>query len=216
MKSEIRNAAHIDPPSGEPMELVVEVCESGHGEWCERHEGEAIIGLFGELDTLQAVAATAPGCHACDTEVSDGAENCPDCGAKVVLDCPSCKGAMRSIRLAGVTLDICPNDHGTWFDASELDRLTHLFNTQVDTSPTGKLLLNCGRCNKKQISADQAYLAEESVVCGDCLSRGFSHQVIALRARRTRRSRDRHKGPWHGGNLLSSGGHWAITRLGKL
>jgi len=123
---------------------------------------------------------------------------------------------MRSIRLAGVTLDICPNNHGTWFDASELARLTDLYNTQVDTSPTGTLLLNCGRCNKKKFSADQAYLAEEGVVCADCLSRGFSHQVIATKGRRSRPAKSGRTDKWKNGSLLGSGGHWAITRLGKL
>jgi phage FluMu protein Com len=40
------------------------------------------------------------------------------------LSCPKCNSKMKEVNLSGILLDQCPDCHGIYFDAGELETLT--------------------------------------------------------------------------------------------
>lgn len=42
---------------------------------------------------------------------------------KHIMKCPRCGGDLTKVTLHNVEVDICPEGHGTWLDAGELDLL---------------------------------------------------------------------------------------------
>ncbi len=209
---ERRRARLMEPLSGEPMDVLVDVCPQGHGKWCDKMEAEALVGVSQEFTLLVEAMAVEPGCHACDLSVPEGVEACPECGASVAINCPSCDKVLLALRIGGVTLDYCPGGHGLWLDAHELDRLKAHFAGHLSRSTSKGLVFNCWRCPKTEVPAEQAFLAEEGILCSDCLSLGFVAQINALRPSRRKRRvrRGFHDQLGHYGTPMGGGGRFLL------
>ncbi len=84
----------------EYRDVEVDWCPGCHGLWLDR--GELGILLRGD--------------PAADADIP------LEPGARTKRRCPSCGDRMREARAIGtpVTLDVCPHDHGWWFDAGEV------------------------------------------------------------------------------------------------
>lgn len=64
-----------------------------------------------------------PPCHLCHAPLSRHADRCQACGWKNLIDCPVCDQVMDRKDMVLVTLDVCRNCKGVWFDHFELDVL---------------------------------------------------------------------------------------------
>jgi len=85
--------------------------------------------------------------------------------------CPACPAILDRSHVHNIELDIC-GDHGTWFDAFELQMLTAVLlgDEQMKRRVAAKLqakLVPCAECNKS-IRAELANIGEHGPTCDTC------------------------------------------------
>ncbi len=78
--------------------------------------------------------------------------------------CAECPAVLDRVRVHGLELDVC-SDHGTWFDAYELDGLVRAMANGVsaDAAPTVK----CQTCHRA-IPQDRANVTPNGLECDGC------------------------------------------------
>lgn len=69
-------------------------------------------------------------CHSCHASMDRNASQCPVCGWKNVIDCPTCSRPLQPIEYEKLKLDICKQCKGVWFDEIEL---SEIWNLQIDS-----------------------------------------------------------------------------------
>jgi Zn-finger nucleic acid-binding protein len=69
-------------------------------------------------------------CIQCGRRSTPNRSSCLYCGGEIdrsfddkKIDCPGCETRMEKTEVSGVTIDICPSCHGSWFDLGELEQL---------------------------------------------------------------------------------------------
>lgn len=83
--------------------------------------------------------------------------------------CAACPALLNRVRTHGVELDVC-SEHGTWFDAYELEHLVVALKSGVtpkDFRPRDTRAIKCAGC-KQDLTADRANLSDEGLVCESC------------------------------------------------
>jgi len=128
---------------GVKMEKATVVTQGDHG------EGELTLdhcprcgGMWFELGEVQRLRSEPPEslwthvptraerhraqCHACRAFLDRDEPECGACGAKARLNCPACDTTMLRARRSELTLDVCKQCKGVWFDHHELDEIWKL------------------------------------------------------------------------------------------
>ncbi len=83
--------------------------------------------------------------------------------------CATCPALLNRVRTHGVELDVC-SDHGTWFDAYELEHLVVALKSGVtpkEFHPGDTRAVKCAAC-QRELSADRANLSDHGLVCESC------------------------------------------------
>jgi Zn-finger nucleic acid-binding protein len=109
--------------------VTLDVCPRCGGIWFERGEARQLArqspdALWKEVP--RRADPVRPPCHGCGALLDRNAEQCPVCGHRNVLRCPSCDQEMERRAHAGLVLDLCRNCQGVWFDNAELSELWRL------------------------------------------------------------------------------------------
>ena len=79
-----------------------------------------------------------------------------------------CPAILDRVNAHGIELDVC-TDHGTWFDAHELDRLIHALRGESvpGVSTTSDAMTSCSKCRQK-VRVDRTNLTDEGLTCDNC------------------------------------------------
>lgn len=96
-------------------EISVRQCNRCHGHWLADDELTDIIHTRLKKFDQQRIRKT----------VAAAFEGIPTQEIENELNCPECNTAMNPVNYvsdSGVIIDRCPNNHGIWFDQSELDK----------------------------------------------------------------------------------------------
>ena len=98
--------------------VEVEQCRTCHGVWLDAGEIELIINdrttKFSEQEVKSTLKLAFPGI--------------PKSEAKHHRLCPKCGDRLKAVNYtgdSGVVVDVCPHEHGLWFDRNELERVQH-------------------------------------------------------------------------------------------
>lgn len=70
-------------------------------------------------------------CHACRAFLDRDEPECGACGATARLNCPACDAGMTRVRRSELTLDVCKQCKGVWFDHHELEAIWTLKRDQL-------------------------------------------------------------------------------------
>ncbi len=70
-------------------------------------------------------------CHACRAFLDRDEPKCGACGARARLNCPACDTRMLWARRSELTLDVCKQCKGVWFDHHELEAIWELKRDQL-------------------------------------------------------------------------------------
>jgi Zn-finger nucleic acid-binding protein len=109
--------------------LVLDHCPRCGGMWFELGEvqtlgGERRESLWEKVERRDEVHQTR--CHSCRAYYSRDDDECPVCGTDTRLDCPMCDRRMDQVSHDDLTLDVCKQCRGVWFDHHELDAIWSL------------------------------------------------------------------------------------------
>jgi Zn-finger nucleic acid-binding protein len=109
--------------SGPGSGMTLDFCPRCGGIWFDRGEATEVARqdasvLKGMI--LDPTLRINPPCPKCRTPLDRNADKCGVCGRKNVLRCPVCDREMERRPVHGVTLDLCRNCQGVWFDNAEL------------------------------------------------------------------------------------------------
>lgn len=107
-------------------EIEVDYCTACKGVWLDAGELELILG-----DAEKTVAFLSLGSPA---TVPDG---------ETTRECPECDQQMTKEATQGeppVIFDHCPNQHGLWLDAGELDTILDQMESIIGEGPVGEYL----------------------------------------------------------------------------
>ena len=82
-------------------------------------------------------------CSQCNRENVFKRAVCFYCGGRLVFEekqelelrCPGCRGVMKKVVRAGITIDKCQNCQGTWYDKSELEQLLRKSEKELQPQP---------------------------------------------------------------------------------
>ncbi|HET7232473.1 MAG TPA: zf-TFIIB domain-containing protein [Longimicrobium sp.] len=107
-------------------ELEIDHCTRCGGVWFDAGEVERLR-AFPSAELWDRIGRQheehLPPCHLCHAPLSRHAAKCQACGWKNLIDCPVCDEVMDRKDMVLVTLDVCRNCRGVWFDHFELDIL---------------------------------------------------------------------------------------------
>jgi Zn-finger nucleic acid-binding protein len=106
--------------------LVLDHCPRCGGVWFEKGEAQQLTRhapaeLWKHIPPRES--GPKPPCHGCHAPLDRDADRCAVCGAKNELACPICDKTMQRRHESGLTLDVCANCKGIWFDHAELKSL---------------------------------------------------------------------------------------------
>ncbi len=168
--------------------------------WTRSHDVvlEACLSCKGGLLSTAAVAKLAhrpdahlahlpPGvtrCRGCSALARADDSFCGECGAQLGLDCPACRGTMRSVMVGKVEVDLCGSCAAVWLDKGEAARVAH-------GPPLGRPCVGCSTPLKDE---GKAYLSERGPLCERCYRSGEYDAWLDRSARGDRR----HKSESHG------------------
>jgi Zn-finger nucleic acid-binding protein len=82
--------------------------------------------------------------------------------------CPECPAILDHVDAHGIELDVC-TDHGTWFDAHELDRLINTLRGDVVQvqAPANATMTTCTRC-RVALPVDRTNITDDGLMCDTC------------------------------------------------
>ncbi len=114
---------------GAKSPLTLDHCSRCGGMWFELGEVEQM-----RREKPEALWASIPAkkgrhraqCHTCRAFVDRDHAKCESCGAKTKLGCPTCTTTMTVVRHGSLTLDLCKQCKGIWFDHHELEEIWKL------------------------------------------------------------------------------------------
>lgn len=101
-------------------------------------------------------------CRGCSALARADDSFCGECGAQLGLDCPACRGTMRTVMVGPVEVDLCGDCAAVWLDQGEASRV-------ADGPPLGRL---CVGCSTPLQDANQSYLSERGPLCERCYRSG--------------------------------------------
>jgi len=110
--------------------IEIDWCTACNGLWFDAGELDLLAEALGLVHAPGSLFQSAPGTGQAGSR-SGGPRRCPRCRARM---------AMRVLdhRRDAVEVDVCPREHGIWFDAGELARvLTVLAQDEFSTGPAG-------------------------------------------------------------------------------
>ncbi len=115
-------------------ELTLDHCPRCGGMWFElgevqRLRSEPPESLWGQVPTRTERHRAQ--CHACRAFLDRDESECGACGARARLNCPACDTTMLRARRSELTLDVCKQCKGVWFDHHELEAIWKLKRDQL-------------------------------------------------------------------------------------
>lgn len=117
------------------MSLTVDHCARCGGVWFEKGEAQQLA-RFSPSDLWKHIPprkdAPKPPCHGCHAPLDRDADKCEACGTKNELHCPECDRVMERRKHSGLTLDVCAQCKGVWFDHAELRSVWSLAISQLN------------------------------------------------------------------------------------
>ena len=120
--------------------VTLDVCPRCGGIWFERGEARQLAhhapdALWKEVP--QRNDPVRPPCHGCGAPIDRDVTQCPSCGHRNQLRCPTCDLEMERRTHGGLVLDLCRRCEGVWFDHAELTAIWQL-NLTAATKRAGK------------------------------------------------------------------------------
>jgi len=120
-----------------------------------------------------------PPCHGCGAPLDRDHQVCFVCSRANEIACPTCDRKTVRVQTDGLTLDVCENCKGVWFDHAELRSIWKLKLNEIARR---------GRSNDQPVLADGGSLLLESFVwapdltlyTADAVVSGVSHVAGAL------------------------------------
>ncbi len=98
--------------------------------------------------------------------------------------CPSCPAILERVVTHGILLDVC-TQHGTWFDALELDQLVRTLRgdapAQVTVKAGSTATVLCTGC-RMAIRADKANITPAGLQCDACWRKQFELEQARVEA----------------------------------
>lgn len=138
-------------------------CGGCGGIWVDNASARKVLSnperIFADL--ARRCAAGATGAHGTDKEPT----------------CAECPAILDHSRVCGIYLDTCA-DHGTWFDASELETLVKILRHEPIEAAASAETIMCQRCFRP-ILANRANVTDHGLVCDACW-RGETRELIAI------------------------------------
>lgn len=120
--------------------LILDHCQRCQGMWFDHREVNLLREmppyLLAEKVAFKADVFVMP-CHRCHQLMSRDAKACGHCKHPNTLDCPVCQKPMKSKNYAGLTLDVCHQCQGVWFDSHELAQLWQINHRDLPGAPMG-------------------------------------------------------------------------------
>jgi Zn-finger nucleic acid-binding protein len=96
-------------------------------------------------------------------------------GKEAKPTCAECPAILDRSRVHGIDLDTC-SEHGTWFDARELETLVRVLRHEVDPDETATVA--CQGCHQP-IPANRANITDRGLLCDSCW-RAETRELIAI------------------------------------
>lgn len=112
-------------------------------------------------------------CRACSELARPDDSFCGECGAQLGLDCPACRGSMRTVMVGQVEVDLCADCAAVWLDRGEAGRV-------AEGPPLGT---PCVGCSTPLQDPGKAHLSERGPLCARCYQSGEFDAWIARKAR---------------------------------
>jgi len=109
--------------------VEVDWCPECSGVWFDAGELEALLGRERPVDDVFGLP--------------------PDAVKEERLRCPRCRQHLRKVSLGATILDVCPHNHGIWFDADELEALAAALSTEQTRAVLELLLKTFGTKGEK-------------------------------------------------------------------
>jgi len=152
-------------------ELVVEVCLTCKG--CLLSSA-AVAQLGRRPDAaLGQLPSGVTRCRSCSQLARPDDSFCGECGSQLGLDCPACRGQMRTVMVGPVEVELCAGCSAVWLDQGEASRV-------ADGPPLGT---PCVGCSTPLADPGAAYLSEHGPLCERCYSSGEFDAWIARKVR---------------------------------
>jgi Zn-finger nucleic acid-binding protein len=128
---------------GEKQELQLDHCPRCGGIWFDYGEVQKLRESR-EEELWQRVPQRSElhraQCHHCQAHIDRDATRCDACGKKITFDCPQCARPMQHVRHGELTLDVCRNCRGVWFDHHELAAIWKMeLNTAIAKRRGGRM-----------------------------------------------------------------------------
>ena len=93
--------------------IEVDYCMFCHGFWLD----------FGELELLNEILQT-------NSEFVSPFKHPQVKTNEKAYKCPCCSASLKKVKIKDIVIDVCPNEHGIWFDKGELSAI--LSNSSVE------------------------------------------------------------------------------------
>lgn len=119
-------------------ELQLDYCRRCGGMWFDRGEVDQLRKCSPKaLKTtiLLTEEAERMRCHSCQATFNRSGDSCPACGWLNRISCPACDSELKSTKQGRLTLDVCTQCQGIWFDNTEL---AQIWNVAVASFTTGE------------------------------------------------------------------------------
>lgn len=98
--------------------IAVETEKNVEVDWCPECGG--VWFDAGEIELLLG----------CEKPIPSLFREAPETHGEESLPCPRCRGKLVKVGLGSTVLDHCPENHGVWFDAGELEALAAAAETE--------------------------------------------------------------------------------------
>lgn len=115
-------------PSRE-LELALDYCDGCGGMWFDHGEVRQLrllsADVLGGLITMKKQLFTVD-CGSCGRSMTRNAAECPACGEENLIDCPVCTSQLERVQSEVMTVDVCRDCRGVWFDNMDLSQVWNL------------------------------------------------------------------------------------------
>lgn len=104
--------------------VTLDHCDRCGGTWFEKGELQELVthasrgALVDALDRRDGRPMVP--CYECGTPYDRDRARCPECDRRNILDCPHCGRIMDRVQRRRLTIDVCRDCRGAWFDHAEL------------------------------------------------------------------------------------------------
>jgi Zn-finger nucleic acid-binding protein len=143
--------------------VTLDHCNRCGGTWFEKGELKALVTHASRGALVDALDRAAPDrrdggpmvpCYACGTPYDRDRARCPACDRRNILDCPHCGRIMDRVQRRRVTIDVCGDCRGAWFDHAELTAIWDEKVREAATRPRRRDTRTPGSANEGASTGD--------------------------------------------------------------